>query len=156
MRRKELKSLVKKIIAESNDNVFQLRPRGSLSTALASADDIQYAIEEANAYLKDLEVLEDRLIELDVLIQLSKESASGFLAAQGALREMRSEALRFVIDEISESKDKIKEVNSALETFEKRALNIKLGRRGMLSVNTALSAFEESAKEVNSTLMGKE
>lgn len=132
MRRKELKSLVKKILAESNDNVFQLRPRGSLSTALASADDMRYAIERANAYLSDLEVLENRLIELDVLIQLSKESASNFLAAQGALREMRAEALDFVINEISESKDNIEEVNKALDIF------------------------EESAKEVNSTLTGKE
>lgn len=132
MRRKELKSLVKKILAESNDNVFQLRPKGSLSTALASSDDIRYAIERANAYLSDLEVLENRLIELDVLIQLSKESASNFLAAQGALREMRAEALDFVINEISESKDNIEEVNKALDVF------------------------EESAKEVNSTLAGKE
>lgn len=132
MRRRELKSLVKKILAESDDNVFQLRPKGFSNTALATADDIRYAIEKANAYLSDLEVLENRLIELDVLIQLSKESASNFLAAQGALREMRAEALDFVIDEISESKDNIEEVNKALDNF------------------------EESAKEVNSTLMGKE
>lgn len=132
MRRRELKSLVKKILSESDDNVFQLRPKGFSNTALATADDIRYAIEKANAYLSDLEVLENRLIELDVLIQLSKESATNFLAAQGALREMRAEALDFVIDEISESKDNIEEVNKALDTF------------------------EESAKEVNSTLMGKE
>lgn len=132
MRKKELKSLVKKILAESDDNVLQLRPKGFSNTALATADDIRYAIEKANAYLSDLEVLENRLIELDVLIQLSKEGASNFLAAQGALREMRAEALDFVIDEISESKDNIEEVNKALDVF------------------------EESAKEVNSTLMGKE
>lgn len=132
MCRKELKSLVKKILAESDDNVFQLRPKGFSNTALATADDMRYAIERANAYLSDLEVLENRLLELDVLIQLSKESASNFLAAQGALREMRAEALDFVINEISESKDNIEEVNKALDIF------------------------EESAKEVNSTLMGKE
>lgn len=132
MRKKELKSLVKKILAESDDNVFQLRPKGFSNTALATADDMRYAIERANAYLSDLEVLENRLLELDVLIQLSKESASNFLAAQGALREMRAEALDFVINEISESKDNIEEVNKALDIF------------------------EESAKEVNSTLTGKE
>ena len=132
MRKKELKSLVKKILAESDDNVFQLRPKGFSNTALATADDMRYAIERANAYLSDLEVLENRLLELDVLIQLSKESASNFLTAQGALREMRAEALDFVINEISESKDNIEEVNKALDIF------------------------EESAKEVNSTLTGKE
>jgi len=128
MEKNKLSAVIRRVLSES-DNVVRLRPSSvSFGSMLSSAAEISDASLNANSLLEELQALEDRLIEMDVLIGNCRDVLEPFAASGNSLREMRSESLRHIIGELKDA------------------------RRSIESVNASLDSFEEDIKEVSSTL----